>query len=827
VVVKRWLRRLWTTSPPSPRKARIRLNLEVLEQRTTPTVFTVNSLAETVAINFTTGVDASGQVSLRSAVQAADHTGGANTIILPAGQYNLTKADGAAEANDASSGDLDIYTTNLTLVGAGANVTTIDASAIKDRVFLIQAGGVVQVSGVTITGGSAIGSGGVAYLDGSSTLSLTNCVLTGNYAIGSKGGTPTGGTMNGFGGAVYNSGALTVTNCTLSGNYAIGGAGGARVDGDGGGGGGGFGGAIYNASAGTVQLNNDTVDSNYAIGGDGGDGGNSNGGGGGGGFGGGGGGFAGNGGGGGFGGGGGGYNANGGVGGFGGGGGGGGNGGNGGGGGGGFGGGGGNGGNGAGGGGGGAGLGGGLFDNSGNGGSVQILNCTVTQNHAIGGRGGPGFARFNGTGGFGGGGGVIDYTGTIFVQNTIIAGNTGNSPDVFGALFTSGSYNLIGDGTGSSGFSTAADQVGTAANPIDPMLGQLQDNGGPTPTRAPLPGSRAIDKGILSGGVPTDQRGLRRTFVNAGIAKPSGGDGTDIGAVEVGSPDVVYVVGVDHSLTQVSYAGSVVLSGAGSILAVSSATNSAGQDVVFAITSDTHLWQHDAAGWRILSAGSFQSISAATNKPGDAVIFGVLTDNSLWENSSLIGGDHWLNLSPAGTVLSISAVVSSGMGAGFNDEVFAVTSDHNLWQHDAVSGWALLSRGNFASISAGRNTVGSAEVFGVLADNSLWEYNPASTGDGWRNLSPAGTILSVAAGGRDEVFAITSDQHQWDHTASGWKMLSVGSFASVSAGESSGEVFAVLTDASLWAFNSAYANAPWVNLLLAGTSQLDSAPRRG
>ena len=79
---------------PSCRPARIRLNLEVLESRTTPAVFTVNTFADTVATNFTTGQDANGNVSLRSAIQAADNLGGAETILLSGGSYRLTIGDG-------------------------------------------------------------------------------------------------------------------------------------------------------------------------------------------------------------------------------------------------------------------------------------------------------------------------------------------------------------------------------------------------------------------------------------------------------------------------------------------------------------------------------------------------------------------------------------------------------------------------------------------------------------------------------------------------------------------------------------------------------------
>src|SRR5262249_56746702 len=78
-----------------------------------------------------------------------------------------------------------------------------------------------------------------------------------------------------------------------------------------------------------------------------------------------------------------------------------------------------------------------------------------------------------------------------------VAGNTAatDGPDVSGPFLPASAYNLIGDGTGSSGLVNGenGNQVGTAASPIDPLLGLLQDNGGPTKTIALLPGSPAID----------------------------------------------------------------------------------------------------------------------------------------------------------------------------------------------------------------------------------------------------------------------------------------------------------------------------------------------
>ena len=62
------------------------------------------------------------------------------------------------------------------------------------------------------------------------------------------------------------------------------------------------------------------------------------------------------------------------------------------------------------------------------------------------------------------------------------------------------------------------------------MLGPLSFNGGQTPTHALLGGSPALDKGSATG---TDQRGLPRQFDIVTIAPASGGNNSDIGAVEM------------------------------------------------------------------------------------------------------------------------------------------------------------------------------------------------------------------------------------------------------------------------------------------------------
>jgi hypothetical protein len=138
-----------------------------------------------------------------------------------------------------------------------------------------------------------------------------------------------------------------------------------------------------------------------------------------------------------------------------------------------------------------------------------------------------------------GGGGIYYGSSTtgITLTNTIVANNTsyqfGSSPpasDCSGSgAMTSLGYNLIGDTFGCNFISLSSDQVGSVFSPINPQLGPLQDNDGPAPTQALLPGSPALDAGNPaqpgSGGAAclvTDQRG---------VSRPAGAR-CDIGAYE-------------------------------------------------------------------------------------------------------------------------------------------------------------------------------------------------------------------------------------------------------------------------------------------------------
>jgi hypothetical protein len=120
------------------------------------------------------------------------------------------------------------------------------------------------------------------------------------------------------------------------------------------------------------------------------------------------------------------------------------------------------------------------------------------------------------------GGGLYNSGGTLLVQDTIVAGNLGGSPDISGAVSSSSSYNLVGISTGLSGISDGVNHnhIGTAANPIDPQLAPLGYYGGPTQTYPLLPSSPALGAGDPTS-TGTDQRG-----------QPLPGAGNDIGAFQ-------------------------------------------------------------------------------------------------------------------------------------------------------------------------------------------------------------------------------------------------------------------------------------------------------
>ncbi len=142
-----------------------------------------------------------------------------------------------------------------------------------------------------------------------------------------------------------------------------------------------------------------------------------------------------------------------------------------------------------------AGVGGGIYQEASNG-TTTLTNVTMSGNLADDGSG-------------------IWNTGTASLKNTLIAKGVGHN--CYGPIIVS--FNLSDDT--SCGFGAGRDNVNL-------LLGPLANNGGPTLTHMPQPGSPAIDGGTGSGCPSTDQRGASRVG-------PGTGNACDVGSVEYGA----------------------------------------------------------------------------------------------------------------------------------------------------------------------------------------------------------------------------------------------------------------------------------------------------
>jgi hypothetical protein len=215
------------------------------------------------------------------------------------------------------------------------------------------------------------------------------------------------------------------------------------------------------------------------------------------------------------------------------------------------------------------GSGGGIFKSTG---SLSVLNSTISGNSAGENGGGGIFIDTSQTVAIkhttitgnvvantsGSGGGGINSTNTASLDHTIVAGNlrgASTRDDVSGTF--NAYYSLIGDKRTENVNDTGGSQIGQNGSltnpPIDAKLGLLSNNGGLTLTHALLSGSPALDAGdpaavANSGGVPQfDQRGTPFSRVV--------GARIDMGAVEMApsGPALVGDYNLNHSVDAADY----------------------------------------------------------------------------------------------------------------------------------------------------------------------------------------------------------------------------------------------------------------------------------
>jgi len=245
---------------------RLKPELLLLEDRRLLSTFPVTSTADTLDSN---NNPTSG--TLRWAVEQADAATTPSTITFDPTVF------ATAQTITLSHGQLKLSNTNDSItIDSPASGLTVSGGSVS-RVFQVDKGVTVSISGLTIAAGSTSGNGGG--LDNAGTATLTECTISGNSGFAGGGlynaGTTTltectvsGNSGAGSGGGLFNLGTANLTACTVSGNSTSGASGGTGGGALGeGGSGSGNGGGLFNR--GTVNLTNCTLSGNSAINGGG------------------------------------------------------------------------------------------------------------------------------------------------------------------------------------------------------------------------------------------------------------------------------------------------------------------------------------------------------------------------------------------------------------------------------------------------------------------------------------------------------------------------------------------------------------------------------
>src|SRR5262249_32765221 len=193
--------------------------LEWLSDRIVPSAFHVTTLAD------------GGPGSLRATLAQANTHAGADIIVFQPGLTGTIALTG---------GQLDV-TDDLKINGPGADPLTVSGNHLS-RVFTVESGLTVSLSGLTIAGGNAGTSNGGG-LDNFGALTVSNVIFSGNAAT------------NGGGLANQSGATATVRDSVFVGNSSDAGAG---FNGAGGGG-------LGNENGGTVTVTGSTFAGNTAV----------------------------------------------------------------------------------------------------------------------------------------------------------------------------------------------------------------------------------------------------------------------------------------------------------------------------------------------------------------------------------------------------------------------------------------------------------------------------------------------------------------------------------------------------------------------------------
>ena len=319
----------------------------------------------------------------------------------------------------------------------------------------------------------------------------------------------------------------------------------------------------------------------------------------------------------------------------------------------------------------------------------------------------------------------------VTLSGTIVAGNAGG--DLKGTTSTfSGTYNLIGDGSGSLS-SSNGNILGSGSSPINPLLAPLGYYGGPTETMALLPGSQAIGKGSNFSGATTDQRGFARpstatdigafqTQASALVVNTTADD--PVGAAQLSLRDAINLADAMGGNQTITFASSLTASGPATIDLNGTALTL--DDTSGSLTIQgpgSNLLTVNAQGHSgvfVVDPGASAAIEGLTITDGNSADGGIDNHGTLTINDCSISGN--------------TATGSGSSGGGIYNSGTATISDSSITGNSAQQwGGGVLNRatltvtdsivsGNTASDGGGIYNLGST----LTVNNSTINDNSAS-----------------------------------------------------------------------------------------------------
>jgi hypothetical protein len=405
-------------------------------------------------------------------------------------------------------------------------------------------------------------------------------------------------------------------------------------------------------------------------------------------------------------------------------------------------------------------------------GTLTITNCTIAANvaHLGGGIANAGVLKIGSstvasntvTGGAADGGGIFTFGGgsQLDLLNTIVfnpnSGATMNN-DVTGTIDQAQS-NVFGSAVT---IATGGDLGGNLYN-AKPMLGPLENNGGPTATMVLLATSPV---GIGLGATSSQITGLFVPFSDQrGYARPV--NSVDVGAVQTQSLVVADFVG--QGVQVYTPSGWKPLS---SFPAQSVAVDGYG-DVV-AVRAGAGLWRWTpTGGWTQIDTFTPQSIAVDRFGRVTATFAGA----GLW---------HWTG----GTWKEIDSFTPQSIAVDGYGNVLAAFAGDGVWRWNGGT-WTQIDNFTPQSLAAD----GAGNVVADFAGGGLWRWTLAG---GWTQID-TNTPQQMAMDAGGDVFASFAGAGLWRWTfAGGWAQIDSFTPQQIAA-DADGDVVATFADGTLW-----------------------------